>query len=404
MILPAEPATLDIEARPLPAPADELPQPRRLAGVRADLAAALPGWGVARAIVLAALALGHFLVSNLHVNDNAVSSQLHQGLFAWDAGFYRGIAQHGYGFGATPHEALRFFPLVPLAARYLGVLFGGHPGVALLVLSNASALAAAALLHRLVLVEKADPKLAKRAAWLMAVVPPAFVLVLGYSEATFIALAIASFLALRTGRWWWSAGFALLAGLTRPVGVLLAVPAAVEAARSLATAHRIGVRALSSRLAAVVAAPAGAAIYLGWVWARYGDPLLPLHVQQQTSRRGQVVDPLTALLHEGRGILHGRHVGSGLHVPWAVALAVLVIVAFRTWPACYGAFAAIMLLAALSSKNLDSLERYALSAFPFVLVGATLTARPFVERMSLVLGAAAMEGYALLAFLNAVVP
>jgi hypothetical protein len=63
-----------------------------------------------------------------------------------------------------------------------------------------------------------------------------------------------------------------------------------------------------------------------------------------------------------------------------------------------------MLLAALTSKNLDSLERYALSAFPFALAGATLTASPRVERTTLVLGAAAMEGYALLAFLNAVVP
>jgi hypothetical protein len=116
------------------------------------------------------------------------------------------------------------------------------------------------------------------------------------------------------------------------------------------------------------------------------------------------VDPLTALLHESRGILHGHHVGSGLHVPWAIALAALVVVCFRKWPACYGAFAAAMLLAALSSKNLDSLERYALSAFPFVLAGASLTASDRLERAALVLGAVAMEGYAVLAFLNAVVP
>jgi hypothetical protein len=63
-----------------------------------------------------------------------------------------------------------------------------------------------------------------------------------------------------------------------------------------------------------------------------------------------------------------------------------------------------MLVVALSSRNLDSLERYALSAFPFVLTGASLLANPRAERAMLVLGAAAMEGYALLAFLNAVVP
>jgi hypothetical protein len=387
------------------------PRPRRArrswSGVQADVRAALPAWVAARAIVLAALALGHFLVSNLHVRDDAVSSQLHQGLFAWDAGFYRGIAAHGYGYGAVPREALRFFPLVPLTARALGVVLAGRSDIALLIVSNASALVLGALLHRLVLVEKGDPVLARRAAWLVALVPPAFVLVLGYSEATFMCLAVAAFLALRTGRWWWAALLGALAGLTRPVGILLTVPAAIEAVRSLQLARRTGgVHApeWTSRIAAVAGPGCGTAAYLGWVWARFGDALLPLHVQESSVRRGQVVDPVSALLHESRGILHGHHVGSGLHVPWAIGLALLVVVCLRRWPACYGAFAAVMLLAALTSKNLDSLERYALSAFPFALAGATLTANPRVERTTLVLGAAAMEGYALLAFLNAVVP
>ena len=71
---------------------------------RDDLLAALPGWAVARVLVLGALAGAHFLADNLHVQDPAVRAQVHQGLFAWDAGFYRGIAQHGYGFGAVHHD------------------------------------------------------------------------------------------------------------------------------------------------------------------------------------------------------------------------------------------------------------------------------------------------------------
>ena len=375
--------------------------------VRADVMVALPAWLAARAIVLAALALAHFIFTNLHVRDDAVSSQLHRGLFAWDAGFYRGIAAHGYAYGAVPHESLRFFPLVPLVSRWLGILLGGRSDVALLVVANGSALAAGAMLHRLVLTEKHDAGLARRATWLLALVPPAFVLVLGYSEATFLALAIGTFLALRTGRWWWAGLLGMLAALTRPVGVLLVVPAAVEAARSLHQLRRSGMltwRLALPRLAAVAGAPVGIASFLAWVWARYGDVLLPLHVQEEPHRRGHVVDPLTALLHEGRGILHGQHVGSGLHVPWAIGLAALLVICFRRWPACYGAFAAVMMLAVLTSKNLDSLERYALSAFPLILVGASLTASERLERATLVLGAAAMEGYAVLAFLNAVVP
>jgi len=396
----------------IPREAETVPSPDAAPRARDDVAAALPAWLAARAVVLAALALGHFLVSSLHVNDNAVTFQLRQGLFAWDAGFYRGIAAHGYGFGFVPHEALRFFPLYPLGARGLGVLLGGHSDWALIIIANLGALVVGALLHRLVLVEKGDPQMARRAAWLVALVPPAYVLVLGYSEALFLVVAIATFLAMRTGRWWWAAGFGVLAGLTRPIGVLLAVPVAVEAARALRAAPLASGqqrrwpsgRAVIPRAAAILAAPFGTCVFLVWSWFRYGDALLPLHVQEDVRRRGTVVDPFTALLHEGRGIMHGHHVGSGLHVPWAIALVVLVVVCFRRWPAAYGAFAAVMLLAALTSRNLDSLERYALSAFPFVLTGASITASVRAERAALVLGVAAMEGYALLAFLNAVVP
>jgi hypothetical protein len=384
--------------------------------LRTDIGAALPGWAAARLIVLAALALAHFLVDHLHVADPAVKTQVHQGLFAWDAGFYRGIATHGYGFGAVPHEALRFFPLFPLAGRELGALVGGHADWVLLALANGSALLVGSLLHRLVLIEKGDAALARRAAWLVALVPPAFVLVLGYSEATFMALAVGMFLALRTQHWVTAALLGALAALTRPVGLLLAVPAAVEATRCLVLAGRQGalswrarrrrdtLRAVAPPVSAALAPLLGAGTFCVWAWVRYGDLLLPMRIQQDARLRGTLVDPLTAILHESRGILHGQHVGSGLHVPWAIALALLVVVCFRRWPAAYGAFAAVMLLAALSSRNLDSLERYVLSAFPFVLAGASLTASGRTERLTLSLGAAALGGYALLAFLNAVVP
>ena len=112
---------------------------------------------------------------------------------------------------------------------------------------------------------------------------------------------------------------------------------------------------------------------------------------------------LGSVAHEARLFVHG-HIGSGLHDPWALGLLVLLVVCLFRWPASYTAFAAVTLVLALSSRNLDSLERYALSAFPLVLAGATLTASGRVERGVLALSAAGMAGYATLAFLNAYVP
>jgi hypothetical protein len=266
-----------------------------------------------------------------------------------------------------------------------------------------------------------------------------------------MALAVGVFLALRTQRWWWAAGLGVLAGLSRPLGVLLVVPALVEVGRALVTAQNAGSRGRvaagsagsagsarsaavaasggsasgsaampagrsapapvpvtwstwSAWLAAVAGAPAGLLVFLLWSWRRYGDFLLPLRVQTAATHRGQAVDPITALFHEARGALHGQHVGSALHVPWAVVFIALAAVSFRRWPASYGAFAAAVLLIALTSKNLDSLERYGLGAFPLVLVIAELTTDRRVERAWVALSATALAGYALLAFLNAYVP
>ena len=394
-------------ARGNPAAAPATPAPRFAArtrrwwtAARPHLIVAVPPWIVARVLVLGALAVAHFLVNNLHVHDPAVVAQVHQGLFAWDAGFYRGIAEHGYEFGAVRHDAVRFFPLLPLAARGLGTVLGGRADVALLLIVETSALVLGALVHHLVLSEGRDPATARRATWLMALFPSAFVLVLGYAEAPALAFAVGAFLALRARRWWWAAGLCLLCALTRPLGVLLVVPAAVEAGRLLRSRRRLrpGVAA------AVLGAPVGLAVFLVWSWRRYGDFLLPVRVQTAATHRGAVVDPFTAIFHEGRGILQGHHVGSALHVPWAIVLVALTVVCFRRWPASYGAFAAAVLAVALSSKNLDSLERYALGAFPLVLTLADLVAAEWLDRAVLVLSAAAFEGYALLAFLNAYVP
>ena len=434
----------------------------RWAAIRGDLLAALPGWVCARAVVLGALVLSRFLVTRLHIGDAGARVHSHEGLMAWDAGFYRGIAAHGYRFGAVPHEALRFFPLVPLAARAGGALLGGRPTLALVVISNVSALAAGALVHRLALTETGDRRVATLAAWLVALAPPAYVLVLGYAEATFVVLVVLYLLAVRRRRWVLAAVIGALAALTRPTGALLAVPGLVEAwlawrglgavaapttgaASALGTAAlgagTLGTRALGAGMLATgtfsdgseasehlpaspvhavaarrrlggpweaglaVAGPLlGLGAYLAWAGEAYGDWLLPFSVQQAGRLRGTSVDPLRALAHEGRGLLHGDHVGSGLHVVWTVVFLGLLVVVMRRWPASYSAFAIVTLVVSLSSRNLDSLERYVLACVPYLLAAATLMRRPPWDRVLLAVSGAALSSYALLAFLGAVVP
>ena len=59
---------------------------------------------------------------------------------------------------------------------------------------------------------------------------------------------------------------------------------------------------------------------------------------------------------------------------------------------------------ALSGSNLDSFERYALSAFPLVIAASTLLRSSRVATTTYVLCGAAMALYAVLAFQGAYVP
>ena len=154
---------------------DDLPEPLDVAGLKRALEARHPELG--------SLAQVAGVVGTRYVRDDTRLAQgdavallppvsggapgedeaLAQGLFAWDAGWYRALAELGY---TGNHEsALRFFPLLPALSRGLGFVFLGHEDVAVIVIANVGALVLAALVHRLALVDTGDERLAVRAAW-----------------------------------------------------------------------------------------------------------------------------------------------------------------------------------------------------------------------------------------------
>lgn len=350
----------------------------------------------ARVAVLGALGFTRYLVSNLGAEDPA--GRPPSGLVGWDASWYLRIIESGYEH--LPWESMRFFPLLPLMAKVLHPFLGAR--LALLIVVNVAALAAGVLMERLARYESGgDRALASRAAWFLAFLPPAFVLAMGYAEALLILFSIAMFLALRRQRWGWAIAMGLLAGLSRPLGVLLVIPALIEGCRDLRRA-RTSERVL--RAASAVAPGVGGLAYLAWSWIAHGDPLRPLRLQQEYDRRGGFENPVTRLVEAARQLLDGADLGSGLHFPWAIGFLVLLVICFRRWPVSYGAFAAAVLLVALSASNLDSLERYGLSAFPLVLALAGVLRPAWLERTALVLMGCGLTIYATLAFLGAYVP
>jgi len=362
---------------------------------RADLQAALPPWIVARLLVV----VGYVLVvaaADEFAPDGA-TPKLDQHLLAWDGDWYDAIADKGYG--GLPGEAVRFFPLFPLFGRVGGWLLAGNQGLALLIVANVAALVAGMLIHRLAIEETDDAALARRAAWFVALFPGAFVLVWGYAEARMLVALIGAFLALRRHAWWAVGALGLAAGLSRPIGLFLVLPALWEASRGWREA--LGQERLA-RVAAVLGAPMGVLAYL--TWTAVTGPGFTAPLTEQSPYRGAVTDPVSRLVDAGGDFLGGDRLGDIVHPPMAVLFLVLAVVLVRRWPIRYALYTVPVLVLSLSAESFNSLERYGLNAFPLVLALATATRHRDLERAALALGAAGVVGLTALAWIGNYVP
>lgn len=377
-----------------PAPDDA----RTDVGTWADaLRPAVGSWLLARVVVLAGFGIARYVADHIGTIRDLTASTVHQGLLSWDGAWYLDIATKGYEH--LPREALRFFPGIPLAARFVGSA-GLGDRVALVAISNVSALVAGMLLYRLVRFEGWGALAATRATWVLAFAPAAFVFVMGYTDATVVALAIGTMYALRKQSWLVAALLALLAGFSRPTGCLLALPALFEVARGL---RGVGWRQLVARGAAVVAAPVGMLAFLLWVGDRFGDLMLPFRVQSSSRLRGELTDPIRAVGHAVEGAANG-HLSAALHLVSAVVAIALTVVVLRTQPASYAALAVAVVAVGLTSNNLDSTERYALLAFPLVIAVARSVKARQLEWGLFAFLSSCLFGYALLAFLGLLGP
>ncbi len=167
----------------------------------------------------------------------------------FDTLWYLRIAQHGY----DRPMAVIFYPLYPAAIRAVGAAVPGM-AAALLVSTVAAFFAFLGMLR----LAEADFNPQWRMWALLAIAdwPSSFVLVAGYAEALTLALIVWAVIFARGERWELATVCGILAGLSRPSGVLVAVPLFVLAWRS----RRV-------RSLIVLLAPVGALGY--WAWLRW---------------------------------------------------------------------------------------------------------------------------------------
>ncbi|MCZ7630691.1 MAG: hypothetical protein M5U19_17385 [Microthrixaceae bacterium] len=328
---------------------------------------ALLGWLVGRVAVGVGFALAHLLSGSVGLPHGRL--HLDQGLMTWDGTFYRVIAQGWYSGTDVPEEAVRFFPAYPALGRLAEFVFMGNTDLALLVIANAAALGAAVVVWRLAAEGTTDRLVADRAAWMVAVVPAANVMVFAYSESLMLLMATAVLLALLRGRPGWAALGALGAGLLRPAGVLLALPALVETWQWYRTQRGTPTRTLLRRAvpwACAVVAPAVGLVVALWVVSRRTGDVFEAYLIQRRLRDG-FRDPLTRMVEAGVDFA-GGHLHDIYNVAFAIGFAALFVIAVRhrqrlSWLV----FMAATWVVAVGGNNMDSLGRYCVVAAPFTI-------------------------------------
>jgi len=292
----------------------------------------------------------------------------------WDAHWYLDVASRGYevrGPLATVQSNVAFFPLYPWTVRALHAVLPGHGDgswyLAALAVSNGALLAALWLLWRLAR-DLADEEAATRAVLYVLVFPFGFVLSSAYPEALFLLLSVASITAAMKGRPVLAGVLGLLLALTRPGGVLVAVPLAWIAL------ERGGRR--FPALAAAALPGAGLAAHAALLWRVTGDPLALFHAQGAWGRT------LTA---PWQTLLQPRDFHPRIGPPEALALA--LVAGLSAWllrrreTRALGIWALVSLVPVLLSGTLLSSIRFAAVIFPAFLALGILGRRAAFDRV-----------------------
>lgn len=140
--------------------------------------------------------------------------------FHLDTSWYNEIAIHGY----TQSNQTAFFPAWPLLIRLTKIIFTqANTYILALITANILTLISLLLFTRLLKFDYKKPIIIWSLVYL-CIFPMSFYLSIGYSEALFLTLVLATFVAARKNYWWLVGILGFFASATRPIGVLLIVP------------------------------------------------------------------------------------------------------------------------------------------------------------------------------------
>lgn len=324
------------------------------------------------------------------------------GWLRFDGNWYVGIADVGYSYVPDQQSSVAFFPGYPLAVRGVGRLIDNRPlgGVLVTIVAGAAAFT---LFWRWCL-ERMPRPAALTALASLALYPYAWYLYGAvYGDALFLLAALGAFVLLERDAPVLAGAVGAAATATRLVGVALLVGLVVGVLerrgafgeqRRWQLPTQVHARCLRLRDGGVLLAAGGLLVWIGWLWHRFGDPLLFSSVQaewgQETSLRTIFKLDFASQLFRG----DDRVYAYGLLVQGLCALGVVLLIPaiIRRFGLRYGAYTAVLVvLPLLGSQDFQGLGRYLIGAFPaFGVIGCWLSERPVRTRVVLPVSAAGL--------------
>ncbi|HVB74294.1 MAG TPA: hypothetical protein VNE38_12125 [Ktedonobacteraceae bacterium] len=356
--------------------------------------------------LLAELYLLPLLKSNPLLPSVSMNTHLPDALWLmwkrFDAGFYVDIAEFGYWPASTLKTASNwiFLPLYPLLMYPFGHLFGGSDAafdIAGIFVSNAAALVAITYLYLLVRRESGS-RIASRTILYLAVFPTSFFLSAIYSEAVFLACAVACIYYARQHRWWLAGLCGGLASLARVQGLALVVPVAWEYWQFLSDRYaplpelremplleranawlcsRLYALLLAARawrnwfvLLAIALIPLGLLPFLLYSQVETGDFLATIH--NHSVGWGRYFEyPWRTLIF---AFTHPLATNAmewnfwALNITMIVAFLGFTVWAFRRLPIIYALYTLVMVVLPLCTASINSISRYYLIIFPALIL------------------------------------
>jgi hypothetical protein len=321
--------------------------------------------------VVAYLAARVATVAALLFADLSDHRSLASELARWDGTWFLRAAQQGWprhlpmAHGHVTANTVAFFPVFPLAIRWLSSATALAPLAVGLAISAATGLTAVVAIGLLVR-RFAGSQAATRGTLLFVLFPGTFAFSLAYSEGIVLTCIALGLVALLNHRWWLAGLLGLLATATSPIALAFVLSCTWSAGWAAWRGRSV------RPLVAPVLAPLGFVAYMGWLWRHTGV----LDAWRLTEQGGwhsssSLAYPLRVLATFARDPLGPTLTGQILVAGTVVAVIGAVLAIRQRQPASvliYGVAAAVL---AATASPIGLRPRFLLLAFPLVVAYGT---------------------------------